>query len=313
MKEKIVLIIYCVLCNVLVGIIAPALIPTVINVVVELFNILFLPIVQLIVLIIGIMVFVAYLVKKIPYLQYLLERAMFVFVVVLLPLIGIFFVAFFLPPDFPVILAIIILAIFWIILLFLMYYAANLVPEYFKTYKTKNEVIFITVFFDKKNNEKFSKNEKNTCLSECSQALDSLVPLLHDKRLFQIIYKSCGDGSFWCEFSIVVLSTGLTTLNIAGGLPQAMHITGVFLENIGQYLSTTGRLLQGTSFRLTPGSRAALEKEGSDVSKQCLIEYHRPKCFGSKYLSDGRKNPCSGCNVLDDCRIKAGKGKSNRK
>ncbi|MCL2623507.1 MAG: hypothetical protein FWD31_07575 [Planctomycetaceae bacterium] len=193
--------------------------------------------------------------------------------------------------------------------------------EYFnknktKNFEPKNEVILITVFFNKLNNEKFSKNDKDTCISECSKALDSLVPLLHSKPSellsFQILYKNSGDGSFWCEFSIIVVYTGWTALNIAAVLPQAMHMTGLFLENFTQYLnlnttgSTTAKWLLGTAFRLTPGSRAALEKDGSDVSKQCLIEYHRPRCFGVMY--DGRRKSCKTCPVLGDCRIKAGKG-----
>ena len=42
-----------------------------------------------------------------------------------------------------------------------------------------------------------------------------------------------------------------------------------------------------------------------------FLVYSTPKCFGTKHLSDGRKNPCSGCDVLGDCRTKAGKGKAS--
>lgn len=158
----------------------------------------------------------------------------------------------------------------------------------------RGEVAVFTLRFQKPRNQKFTEDDRTVCTREGFVALSHFfrdVTAQHGIRV-EILADESGEGTFWQDYSIIVL--GLLTLT--GGLGNALQIVGEALESAGNidprlkpHMSTAGQWFKGAAWRVTPKPPPS-----ADPPK-------RPGCFGDRKWLDRRTKRCRQCDFQNEC------------
>jgi hypothetical protein len=150
-----------------------------------------------------------------------------------------------------------------------------------------------TFKFKKQSESPFTELQKNTCAAEALKALEQRLRAssLEEKVSTEVSRIEEGDGSYWVEFSVTVV----TAVGFAGSLGPSLHIIGKALDELSaapQMLANgmkkSGKWLQWMACRLTPPTEHTREQT-------------RPGCFGIKEQLDRRTRRCRDCGCRPEC------------
>ena len=173
----------------------------------------------------------------------------------------------------------------------------------------KADLAVFTLKFEKPDGGTFSDEDKAACARGGQEALRHLCRALHDSQVqdreevlhlsqalpvgqdlqFEVTCLGDGDGSYWIEFGITVL-----TINaFFGGPANTLHALGVLLENWGaayepcfDEMVQAGKWFQGIAWRLTP--------QATELTK-------RPGCYGDRRWLERRTTRCRDCGFRSEC------------